>query len=82
MPIYDYSCEKCNHSEEVISQKTLTENDVKTCPKCGLETFKKIWTVGKVHSSFGLKGWGEGLSQSQRTNALLETGTIDGKRIL
>lgn len=81
MPIYDYHCETCDHTEEVISQKILTENDVKICPKCSGD-FKKVWSVGKVHSTFGLKGWGEGLSQSQRTNALLESGTIDGKRIL
>ena len=79
MPIYDYACEDCKHSEEIVTTKTLTETDVLKCPKCE-GNFKRVWSIDGGKTNFGLKSWREGLSTSQQASALLERGRIDGKR--
>ena len=53
MPIYDYSCEECQHIEELIVKST--DRQTKECPLCGQQTFKR--TVS-APGAFILKGPG------------------------
>lgn len=77
MPIYDYACKDCNHSEEIVSTKILTETDVVNCTKCGSENFKRVWNLGFVPEigqeafSFGMRSWRKGLTISQQAEKLL-----------
>lgn len=80
MPLFDYFCDDCKNVEEIFSQKTLTDEDEKECPKCKSKKFKRAWTGNGYKTSFGLKSWRDGLSVSQQSSALLERGTMDGKR--
>jgi putative FmdB family regulatory protein len=52
MPVYEYACEKCGHEFEV-SQR-ITEEPVKTCPKCKARKVKRLIS----QTSFVLKGGG------------------------
>ncbi len=40
MPIYEYLCEKCSHEFE--REQRITEDPVKTCPKCRGRKVKKL----------------------------------------
>ena len=52
MPIYEYLCEKCSHEFE--REQRITEDPVKTCPKCRGRRVKKLIS----QTSFVLKGGG------------------------
>ena len=52
MPIYEYLCEKC--SFEFERQQRITEDPIKTCPKCRSRRVKKLIS----QTSFVLKGSG------------------------
>jgi putative FmdB family regulatory protein len=52
MPIYEYACGKCNAEFEV--EQRITENPVKTCPKCRSRKVKRLIS----QTSFHLKGGG------------------------
>ena len=52
MPIYEYLCEKCAHEFE--REQRITEDPVKTCPKCRGRKVKKLIS----QTSFVLKGSG------------------------
>ena len=52
MPIYDYACEKCEREFEV--QQRITEEPLKTCPKCKSRKVKRLIS----QTSFVLKGGG------------------------
>ena len=52
MPVYEYACEKCGHEFEV-SQR-ITEEPIKTCPKCKARKVKRLIS----QTSFVLKGGG------------------------
>ena len=52
MPIYEYLCEKCSHEFE--REQRITDNPVKTCPKCRSRRVKKLIS----QTSFVLKGGG------------------------
>ena len=52
MPIYEYLCEKCSHEFE--REQRITEDPVKTCPKCRGRKVKKLIS----QTSFVLKGSG------------------------
>jgi len=52
MPIYEYACGRCEHEFEV--EQRITEEPVKTCPKCRSRRVKKLISL----SSFVLKGGG------------------------
>ena len=52
MPIYEYQCEKCSHEFE--REQRITEDPVKTCPKCRGRKVKKLIS----RTSFVLKGGG------------------------
>ena len=51
MPLYEYSCSKCNESFELM--KSFNDNNPVKCPKCGTEAKKLI-----SGTSFQLKGTG------------------------
>lgn len=52
MPIYEYLCEKCSHEFE--KEQRITDDPVKTCPKCRSRRVKKLIS----QTSFVLKGGG------------------------
>ena len=51
MPIYEYECQKCKKSVEIM--QSMSEKPVTTCPDCSGEMKKLISS-----SSFQLKGGG------------------------
>ena len=52
MPIYEYRCDNCGHELEAMQK--LSEDPLKTCPKCEKDTLtKRISAAG-----FRLKGGG------------------------
>ncbi len=52
MPIYEYRCESCQHELEALQK--LSDEPLKTCPKCGADTLKKQVSA----AGFRLKGGG------------------------
>lgn len=52
MPIYEYGCEKCSETVEVIQK--IADQPLTKCPKCNENTLKKLTSM----SSFQLKGGG------------------------
>jgi putative FmdB family regulatory protein len=52
MPIYEYECGKCGHEFEL--EQRITEDPVKTCPKCRARKVKRLIS----QTSFVLKGGG------------------------
>ena len=52
MPIYEYACGKCEHEFEV--EQRITDDPIKTCPKCRSRKIKKLIS----QTSFVLKGGG------------------------
>jgi|SRR5208282_4610030 len=65
MPIYEYTCSKCNKLSDVLQK--LTEKAPERCPACGAEG-----TLSRVVSrtSFVLKGggWGADLYASKKAD--------------
>ena len=64
MPIYEYLCEKCSHEFE--REQRITDDPVKTCPKCRGRKVKKLIS----QTSFVLKGggWYSDLYSSSKKN--------------
>ena len=52
MPIYEYACAKCESEFEV--EQRITEDPLKTCPKCRSRRVKRLIS----QTSFALKGGG------------------------
>lgn len=52
MPTYDYQCEKCEF--EFSREQRITEDPIKTCPKCKGRKVKKLLSA----PNFILKGGG------------------------
>jgi putative FmdB family regulatory protein len=52
MPIYEYLCEKCGHEFE--REQRITEDPVKTCPKCRARKVRRLIS----RTGFVLKGGG------------------------
>jgi putative FmdB family regulatory protein len=52
MPIYEYACEKCAHEFE--REQRITEDPVKTCPKCKAKKVRRLIS----RTAFVLKGGG------------------------
>jgi putative FmdB family regulatory protein len=52
MPIYEYACDKCGHEFEL--EQRITEDPVKTCPRCRARKVKRLIS----QTSFVLKGGG------------------------
>jgi len=66
MPIYEYMCDKCSHEFE--REQRITEDPVKTCPKCRSRRVKKLIS----RTSFVLKGsgWYSDLYSSPKTDSM------------
>ena len=45
MPVYVYSCEKCEDNKELV--KGMSDPDPKTCPDCG-SNIKRVFGVGGI----------------------------------
>ena len=54
MPLYDFGCEECGYTEEILTKSSGNAETMLTCPECEKETMKR--QVGL--SSFQLKGGG------------------------
>ena len=54
MPLYDFGCEECGYTEEILTSTAGNAEIALTCPECEKETMKR--KVGL--SSFHLKGGG------------------------
>jgi putative FmdB family regulatory protein len=52
LPTYDYQCQKCNFEFE--REQRITEDPIKTCPKCKSRRAKRLLSA----SNFILKGGG------------------------
>ncbi len=52
MPIYEYACEDCFHSFEIMQK--ISSEPVKACPECGKERVKRLVSAPQ----FKLKGTG------------------------
>ena len=52
MPVYEYACAKCESEFEV--EQRITEDPIKTCPKCRSRRVKRLIS----QTSFALKGGG------------------------
>ncbi len=53
MPIYEFECTKCGHSEDYILTFDQMKNNPPSCSKCGSPT---KYTFGRVHAHY--KGTG------------------------
>ena len=52
MPIYEYRCEKCNHTLEAIQK--MSDAPLTECPECGTASLIKLMSA----AGFQLKGTG------------------------
>lgn len=53
MPTYDYKCDSCNHTFEVM--QSIKDEPLTKCPNCGKNKLKKLISGG---TGFILKGSG------------------------
>ncbi|HEX3150046.1 MAG TPA: FmdB family zinc ribbon protein [Gemmataceae bacterium] len=44
MPTYDYKCDACGHQFEEM--QSFTADLLKTCPKCGKDTLRRLFGTG------------------------------------
>ncbi len=52
MPIYEYACQKCGHTLEVLQK--VSEGSLRKCPECGALQLKRLVSAPQ----FRLKGTG------------------------
>jgi putative FmdB family regulatory protein len=45
MPVYVYSCEKCEDTKEIL--KGMNDSDPNNCPDCGGD-IKRVFSVGGI----------------------------------
>jgi putative FmdB family regulatory protein len=45
MPVYTYSCEKCEDIKEIV--KAMSDPDPDKCPDCGSDV-KRVFSVGGI----------------------------------
>lgn len=65
MPIYEYFCEKCHETNEVLQK--VGEEAPKKCPQCGASaTLKKIVSNSAFHLKGG--GWYKDLYSSTKSS--------------
>ncbi|MFN3396471.1 MAG: FmdB family zinc ribbon protein [Thermodesulfovibrionales bacterium] len=53
MPIYEYTCNKCNKSFSLLQKVGSSEKDT-VCPNCGSKEVKKKISSFSCHASFSL----------------------------
>jgi putative FmdB family regulatory protein len=72
MPTYDYQCQKCGFEFE--REQRITEDPIKTCPKCKSRQAKRLLSA----SGFILKGGGwyaDGYGSSSARSSSSESGS-------
>ena len=55
MPLYEFKCNKCDHTFDKIMTIKEMETASPPCPKCGSDKVKKIMSSGRIKS--GLDGY-------------------------
>ena len=55
MPIYEYACAQCGHSDSELD--SISAPRVKKCPQCGRRSFKRLISAAAFHLKGG--GWYE-----------------------
>lgn len=58
MPIYEFRCEQCNHTFELLSRGQTDEFEMK-CPKCQSQNIQRLMSA----ASFSISGGNSGASQ-------------------
>lgn len=56
MPFFDYHCQNCDHTFEVLQK--LNEPALSTCPSCNQEKLEKLLSAPAIQSSGGGGGGG------------------------
>ena len=51
MPIYGYRCRTCGHEFEVLQK--MSDDPLKTCPKCSGQLAKMVYAAGIVYKGSG-----------------------------
>jgi putative FmdB family regulatory protein len=90
MPTYDYQCQKCGFEFE--REQRITEDPIKTCPKCKSRQAKRLLSApgfilkggGWYADGYGSSGSGEGSSRtggesSSESGSSTSTGSDAGK---
>jgi putative FmdB family regulatory protein len=70
MPIYEYSCDACNHSFDELQK--VSASPISTCPECGEERARRVVSSSSFHlkgegwykDHYGLKGSSKGSNGS------------------
>lgn len=52
MPLYQYACSKCGHSQSHLQK--INDDPIENCPECASPEYEKVITA----ASFELKGKG------------------------
>jgi putative FmdB family regulatory protein len=71
MPTYDYKCENCNHTFEVL--QSIKDEPLIKCPKCGKNKLKKLISGG---AGLIFKGSGFYLTDYKNKHSKKSTGEI------
>jgi len=77
MPIYEYGCKDCEHTEEIYFNKPINEVvDPKECPKCKSENYNRLMSGfmpevpnGKMY--LGKRDWKKNLTTEQKADVYL-----------
>jgi len=72
MPVYEYCCKACGHEFE--REQRITEDPIKTCPKCRAARAKRMIS----RTSFVLKGGGWYSDLYSSSGGKKEAGSGDG----
>lgn len=77
MPIYEYGCAKCKHTEEIFFNKPIADVvDPITCPECGSEEYarlisKSTFDVPGGSMYEGKRNWKKNLNTYQQADVLM-----------
>lgn len=82
MPTYGYRCGDCGHQFEIVQR--ISEEPLKTCPKCQGKLSKVLYPVGISFKGSGFyttdyKGAGNGSSASSNGSASSSAGSGESK---
>src|ERR1700682_1091945 len=82
MPTYGYRCSNCGHQFEIVQR--ITDEPLKTCPKCQGKLSKMLYPVGISFKGSGFyttdyKGAGKNGAGSSNGAAATSEGSADGK---
>lgn len=69
MPIYEFKCEHCNHTFELLSLGKTDKLEMK-CPKCASPNIQRLMST----ASFSISGGNSGASQPSIQNNTCSSG--------